>query len=365
MGDCLMPDFRQMETEFAQVEGGAPRLSAIRRAYREADAACDLTWQFAFRFDYLKESIFSGDRYCAMIVFPDMLSLYDNHLELQENPRTAFNTLVAFKWIVEAAPEFPQISKADIDSYFRLFKKRLVQQGYSLSIYYMKHQLFYMHCDKSVAAADFYRFLDAPLDILSDGLALYHDQQAMYYLTIGEEEKALRAAKPIFDGRMRSNALPQSTYHDFLRFYLERGNYEEALRYAQLTEHRVNKDPYYLDIIGSLMTLYSQVDREHAIELFSQNYPVYHVSKNPMLRMRFEMGAYALFVRCVQSPPAARFVLPQSSQLFPLSERQDHGGMSAHFESSAAAWAKKFDARNGTSDFMDMLYFAYPEKTGG
>lgn len=360
-----MPDFRRMKEEFVQLESGAPRLRAIRHAYQEADTVHDLKWQFTFRFDYLKESIFCGDRFCAMVVFPDMLSLYDNNINLQEDPQISFHVLVAFKWIVEAAPEFPQISKEDIDAYFRLFKKRLIQQGYSLSIYYMKHQLFYMHCDPSIAAADFYRFLDAPLDVLSDGLALYHDQQAMYYLTLGQEEKALEAAKPIFDGKMRSNALPQATYHDFLCFYLKRGDYEQAVYYAEFIEPLVDKDPYYLDIIGSLMTLYSLVDKEHGIQLFSRNYPVYNASKNPMLRMRFEMGAYVLFKNCKQEPPAAQLVLPKTSMLFPIFEQQNYAGMSVHFERSAAEWARKFDIRNRTSDFTEMLYFVYPEATGG
>lgn len=356
-----MNSFRQMAEEFYEIEGGMPRLNAIRNAMLQADEQNDIVWMFLFRFAYLQESIFCGDRYYAMIIFPELLALYDENEQIERNLDCSHSMLVAFKWIVEAAPEFPQISKAEIDSYFRLFKRRLIEHGCSLSIYYMKRSLFYMHCDRAIAAADFYRFLEAPLDEISDGRALYHDQQVIYYLSIGDEEKALHAAMPIFAGTLTSNALPQATYHEFIRFYLRRGEYDKALEYAKLTERRVDGNAYYLDIIGTLMLLYGLTQPERGVALFCRNYPVFAQSKNPNLRMHFAIGAHHLFRRLLRWHEFPKsFDITAETELRHAAENHDAASFAAHFYTIANDYAVKFDTRNGTDDFVTMLHFEYP-----
>jgi len=347
-------DFEQTEREFYMFGRGVPRLNSIRTAIALADEEQNLYWRFRFRFDYIEESIFSGDRYFAMIMFPELLSLYEKTPELQLNSNFSRDLLVCFRWIVEAAPEFPQISKSEIDDYFRLFKKMLIQQGKSLSIYYMKRSLFYMHVDKAIAAVDFYRFLDAPLDDVSDSKPLYYDQQAMYYLSIGEEEKALEAAKLIFAGKLRSNALPQATYHLFIRYYLEHEQYAHAMHYAFLAEHRVLCDPYYLDIISTLMSLYSVTKPPQGVKIFAMHYELYQDSKNPHMRLLFAIGAYHLFHAL--NAEKHRSILEElriarDEPLFAQPPEQ----IAAHYYQEADTAAKKFDARNGTSDFQNML----------
>lgn len=345
-----MASFEQTEQSFSSLDRGVPRLTAIRDAIHEADQKKDLQWMFWFRYDYLEESIFCGDRYYAMIIFPELLSIYDQYPTLQEDGRVSRSMLIAFKWIVEAAPEFPQVSREEIDSYFRLFKRRLIEQGCSLSIYYMKRSLFYMHVDRGIAAACFYRFLDAPLDSISDGKALYYDQQVQFYLSVDDEEQALKAAEPIFSGKLKSNSLPQATYHDFIRYYFVKQNYEEAERYARMTEHRVNGDPYYLDIIGTLLSLCAVRDPEHGAALFCRNYPVFAASKNPWLRMLFLIGAAHLTARY-----AADGSYPETLRLPAELQQETPAQLAASFYAQAEEAAAKFDARNGTDDYMQML----------
>ena len=345
-----MPNFEQLENSFREYDRGVPRLTAIRDAIHEADQQQDTEWMFWFRYDYLEESIFCGDRYYAMIIFPEMLAIYDKYPTLQENGRVRHSMLIAFKWIVEAAPEFPQVSREEIDGYFRLFKRRLIEQGCSLSIYYMKRSLFYMHVDRGVAAACFYRFLDAPLDSISDGKALYYDQQVQFYLSVDDEAQALKAAEPIFSGKLTSNSLPQATYHDFIKYYLNKGNIEEASRYARMTEHRVNGDPYYLDAIGSLLSLSSVTDPAHGAALFNRNYPVFAASKNPWLRMLFLIGAAHLTARFAKDG-----MIPESFCMPAELQADSPEALAAWFWQEAETNAQKFDARNGTDDYMQML----------
>lgn len=355
----MMKSLQLLQQEFAGIESGVPRLNAIRQAFQEADQEQDLYMQFQLRFFYIKESIFCGDRYFAMIVFPQLLALYDEYEEIRNMPECDYNMLVAFKWIVEAAPEFPQISKSEIDGYFRLFKRRLIEHGCSLSIYHMKRCLFYLECDLNIAAADFYRFLDAPLDSISDGRALYYDQQVIYYTRTGNEEKALKAAEPIFSGKMTSNALPQATYHEFIRFYLDRGEYEKALDLASKTLHRVDQDAYYLDIIGTLMTLYGITEPEKALRIFCRNYPVYMQSKNPKMHMKFAIGAYRMFHALPDGYALPDcFAVPKDSPVSAFG--RNIAQIKTHFLTEAKDLAKRFDERNGTELNKNMIYYEYP-----
>ncbi len=352
--------FHQLYAAFEDYERGLPRLHAIRDAIRQADEAGDEDWRFQFRYEYLKESIFCGDRYYAMLIFPELLALYDHSEHLQSDDEFRFQMLVAFKWIVEAAPEFPQITKAEIDSYFRLFKKRLLENGCSLSIYYMKRCLFYLHCDPSIAAMSFYRYLEAPLDAISDGRALYYDQQVIYYLSIGEEERALRAAEPIVEGRMTSNALPQATYHEFLKFYLKNGKLSAAKAYADRMPPVVFQNPYYLDIIATLMIYHGIEASEKGETLFLDHLPLYQQSRNPAMRMHFAIGAahlFRLFRRQGKLHIRTKISLPQEGSGAALTDSVQE--ISAFFEQDARNAAARFDTRNGTDDFMQLVQFDY------
>lgn len=349
-----MPTFEQMEKDFEQIERGTSRLNAMRDAIHEADQKQDLRWRFWFRYDYLEESIFCGDRYYAMIIFPEFLALYQDHPELRDDPRCSHYMLIAFRWIVEAAPEFPQVSRKEIDNYFRLFKRMLLEQGYSLNIYHSKRSLFYLHVDMGVAAASFYQFLETPLDSVSDGKPLWYNHQVEYYLTASEEEKALEAAKPIFSGKMKSNDLPQATLHKFCRYYVYQGNYAEAEKYAVQFEKIVNGNPYYMHNIGTLMTLYAELDKAHAIALFNRNYPEFLASKNPWLKALFLMGACHLFER-LEADELAALKMPQDCPIYAAVSERNTKWLADWFYAEAKAAAVKFDERNGTEHFHMML----------
>lgn len=345
--------FEQMEAEFQKLERGTPRLNAMRDAIHEADRRQDTAWRFWFRYDYLEESIFCGDRYYAMIIFPEMLSLYDEEPQLRESPKVSHYMLIAFRWIVEAAPEFPQVSRAEIDNYFRLFKRMLLEQGYSMNIYHSKRSLFYLHVDMGVAAASFFKFLETPLDSISDGRPLWYNHQVEYYLTADNVPKALTAAQPIFDGKMKSNDLPNSTYHKFCRYWLYKGDYDKAAEFTHGFEKQVNGNPYYMHNIGTLMSLYARLDTEHGIQIFNRNYPEFLASKNPWLKVHFLMGACHLFEALETLPDTLR--VPQSCEIYPFVCAQDKVAIADWFYKEAAAAADAFDKRNGTDHFRLML----------
>ena len=347
-----MATFEQMQESFEQLERGTPRLNAMRDAIHEADRAQNLIWQFWFRYDYLRESIFCGDRYYAMIIFPELLSLYENTQMLRESKNFSHYMLIAFRWIVEAAPEFPQISRKEIDSYFRKFKRMLLEQGYSLSIYDSKRSLFYLDVDFSIAAVSFYRFLEEELDSVSDGKGLWYNHQVQFYLTTGDLERAEKAAEPIFSGKVKANDIPYTTYHKFCSYYVYHGNYAKALTYAPHFENYADGNPYYMDYIGTLMSLYARLYLAKGIKAFNRNYPLYMASKNPWLRSHFLFGTLHLFERLAADGTVPEcIVVPKESPLYTMVQEENVKALAEHIYAEAKDYAMKFDARNGTDHY--------------
>ena len=330
-----MRDFATLEQEFEQHERGTARLGAIRMAIEEADTAQDVRWQFRFRYDFVRESIFSGDRYHGLIRFPEMLHIYGEHHELAESEHCRYDMLICFRWIVEAISEFPQVTRSEAESYFRSLKEMLLDQGKSLSCYFMKRGYFYMRIDRDLAAANYYRFLDAPLDDSSDGRPLCCNHRVMYQLYLGNEEAALREAEPILSGRLRAYCLPYATHHKFLRFYLSRGEYDKAEEYARRIEPKADGDPFELYMIGTLMSLWSVCDPQHGLALFRRNRRFYDASENPWQRLLFATGAYHL-------------LRTQGAQEEALSEQ---------FLETATQLAGQFRERDGTDDYLRGIRF--------
>ncbi len=351
-----MASFRQMENDFATLERGTARLNGIRQAIHEADSAQDLRWMFIFRYDYIEESIFCGDRYYAMIMFPEVLQLFDEHPELNENDRISYDMLIILRWMVEAVQEFPQVSREEVDKYFRLYKRRLQEGGYSLNNYYMKRSDAYMHMDRDIAVMNYYRFLESPMDGLSDGKPLSQNFQVEFNLYLGNEEKALELAKPIFEGKLKDRInLPHSTQHKFCHYYIQTKQFEKAIPYMMPLEKRVDGDLYHMHHIGAILSLYSRLDVEKGIRLFNRNYHLYLGSKNPWLKFYFISGAVHLFDSMVKNGMSTDLVkVPESSILTAVTEGNTKK-VAEILRKEAEDLAKRFDKRNGTNDFTDWL----------
>ena len=116
-----MFDAERYIAEFQAMEHGTPRLRAIKKAYTAADEAHNDEWSFQFRYRYLNESTFESDDVDAMIVFPEMVALYDGSEELQADDDCFHNLMWGFKLVIENATDFHHISLEQIDGFMADF----------------------------------------------------------------------------------------------------------------------------------------------------------------------------------------------------------------------------------------------------
>ena len=279
--------------EYMQLQSGDTRLRAIRQACVSAEKAGDIENALKFHHDYIRESVFSGDRYRALIDFPQYLALLEKDARLKE--KHAWQTLWMFKWILEASYEFYQIPKKQVNRWFTEFRSESVRNGHSLRAYYDKKSIFDKFCDGAKARIDYMNFLKCPSDSLSDGDASDLDTIVHNELLSGNIEKAEKTADRIFEEHMTTEEIPAKTYSYFLEYHMAHGELNNAEKYARLLIPYCIGSRFRLEQTGFILCYFSLTDIEEGLNFYKKQHFLRVNSKNPYLCFCFDNGAARLF----------------------------------------------------------------------
>lgn len=335
-----------LRLEYRRTQSGDVRMRAIRSAIAAAEQVNDYENLIHFHHDLIHESVFSGDRYQALIDFPQFLAATEHSPELKQ--QWLWDTLWIYKWILEAATEFWQIEKKQILRWFSDYKSALIRNGYSLRTWYEKRAIFYSYCDRAKMRLDFEDFMRAPKDAIGDGTACELDSMVRFYLEIGEREKAIEKAEIIFEKQYRTEEIPCKTYLFLLRDAMQRGLKEEAAQYAKKLRPLCSGDRFQLEPTGVLLRYDAQTNPEIGLQLYEHNLPLRESSRNPFLCFWFDSGAARLLKAAAEAGLS-----------YPLNGTQtDAAGLQALSDSAlenSRAIAEKFDARNRSDCFMSSL----------
>ena len=331
-----------MQQNYRALQSGDPRMRAIRTAAAAAEQANDLPWAIRFHHDLIHESVFSGDRYQALVDFPQYLALVKRDPELEQE--NLWDTLWMFKWIAEAATEFYQIEKKQVIAWFSEYRRMLLENGYSLRSWYEKRAIFYSYCDRAKMRMDFESFQDAKRDDMGDGEASELDSVVRFALETGDTAKAMQAANQIFDRNLRTEEVPCKTYHYLLRDALKRGDMDAAEKYAQPLRALCTGQRFQLEPIGMVLCYDALTDPERGLAFYMKNRALREGSRNPFLCFWFDRGAAKLLTAAAEAGLSCGDMPPE--QLAVEAEK---------CRTNAADLAAKFDARNGSQFFAGML----------
>ena len=336
------------------LEEGEPRIKALASAIEEADKNGDNYWRLYFRHDYIHESIFHGDNFKAIIQFPEYLKLFDEHPEFEEDMSP--DMMWTFKNVLENMHEYYQISRAEIEKYFEEFKKRSEKYGESLRTYYMKKCRFYLYIDKNLAKEAYKKFHKFPRTANSDCLACEMNFDMDCALELDDEEKALKIAKPILDGKRTCAEIPHCTYAELAKYYIYHDNLNEALYYANLCERLVLDEPEtFLEKIGFLLEVYSVVNLQHGWNIFKHTIPEFVNCKNPAMRLAFARGAYRVLKALGEQ---TEFLLNSNLKTLPVPKSKEGWETKAvcdYFYQIAKDMSEKLDTRNGSYYYQELL----------
>ncbi len=340
-------DYAAAEAAYRQLESGDVRMRAIRAAITEADAEQDWHTALLLHHDLIRESVFSGDRYQALVDFPQYLAICEAHSDL--DAQYAGMTLWLFKWLVELTTEFYQIEKLQALCWFQEFRKRLTMQGYSLNPFYSKRAMFYFPYDRAKFRLDYADFLASPLDGMSDGKTDFYHTQVRWELELDHYDKAMQAAEKIFQNQLRTEEIPASTYGCLLKYAMQQGDWTEAERYAKLLRPYCIGERFRLEQTGLLLYYDAQRNPEQGIAFWNRQATLREGSRNPHLCFWFDRGVAALLYAAIE-------------QKIPVTDAKGNALTDAqvqqlqyHSMQSAQQLAAAFDKRNGSCFYAEQL----------
>lgn len=345
-------------TRIHDIEHGEPRLEAYSNAIHEADEANAHEWRFYFRNEYIRESIFHGDSYKAIICFPELLQIIDEHPEVEDD--NEHELMWTFKNVLENTFDFYQISREEIEHWFEEFKKRSKKYGLSMRMYHMKQCKFYLSADPALVPESYAAFHKERRDSNSDCEACEMNFDMKVALSLKDEEEALRIAQPLLEGKKHCAEVPHVTYGELACHYLYKGELDEATYYGTRCERMIGTEPEFLEQMGILLELYSAVNPMHGWNMLKYSLENFKNCRNPLMRMHFARGAYRLtsVIDSLSETEEAHYtqnVLICSLPL-PKSEMGVHmADIAAYFYDIAKEQCEKLDARNGNTFYMDIL----------
>lgn len=294
----LLIDYQSISNEYKQLPHGNLRINAIKKAIETADYEKSPECSLKCRYDYLHEVEFYGDEFEAVLMFPEYISIYDNYYkEIQNYKDMNYDMLLVYTWVLYSVNDFYQIPKAKIMEYFEDFKKRLLQNGYSLKTYYCYKTKYLKYFDKELYKKTFQLYLSMPKEgefIRCNACELKSKIDfEMYY---GDIKKAMELAKPILDGRITNCYCQEFIYENIVNCcVLNKLDMQMASKYEKLLYAKISKNISFLDSIGTLLEYFAITNLTKGIKLLQSHFDWYLKSKTPKYKFYFELGSYKLF----------------------------------------------------------------------
>lgn len=354
-----MFDAEQYLKDYQQLEHGAPRIRALKKAIQAADEAKNDEWSFRFRERCMHDSIFDSDIVDAMVIFPEMMALYDRSEELQADDEYRDKLMWAFKWILGNAADFTHISLEQLEHFLEEFRQRLEKYGYSLRPYYYLREKISEETCRPLPESEYRAYRREPEDTLKDCKACEASHDVMMQLMLGNRQEAEKLSEPLFSGELHCAEIPQNTYANWIDYDVKTGDFGHARKLARRLYPMIKYDTSMLREVAALLHIYAHVDRQIGTTVFRQKLPLYLSCRNHWQRYCFAMNAYRLF-RHMQMESFSLY-LPEDFPLFKPDHRYKSAELRDYFYREAKALAEQFDVRNGNTGYTDLLNAEEPE----
>lgn len=339
------------------LDHGDDRLEYIKHCISDADKENNQKDALELRFQYIEESVIYGDAFKAFIMFPEFMSLFDEHPDIF--PKLRF--MIALKWVIGCLNEFYQVPVAKGEQFLEELKKRCIEYGYSLKIFYHKASFFYLRTHNYEKAKKYFDlFINSESDALSDCEACELSFRTEFELCTGSEKKAIKMFNELLNNNMHCAEVPEITYSFFTNHFAAKGRLDEAEYYASILKRRL-KDKDELNVcFFTLLRFYSYTSPNEAFEIFQKKLTIFLNLKNPYERFEFADAAFRFFKNIdSENDHYINLKIPHSFPLYSDNDEYKINELRDYFYNEAKMLAEKFDKRNNNSYFSDKLNLTY------
>ena len=353
-----MFDAEKYIADYQALEHGAPRLRAIKKAVQAADEAHNDEWSFRFRARCLNESTFESDDVDAMILFPEMVAIYDRNEELQADDEYFYELMWSYKLVIENAQNFYHVPLTQIEAFLEDFRQRLEKAGRSLRTYYYMRENVSEQTGNLLPAEEYGKYRDYPADDLKDCTACETSHDVRIALLLNQPERAREIGKPIFSGEQHCGEVPETTYAAWIEYDIRKGDFGDARKLGKRLYPMVRNRMDMLREIGTLLHLYSLIDFQTGTTVFRHELRNFLNCRNHWMRLHFAIGAHRLFAHMRME--SVGLVLPQEFPLWNAEHHYETKQLRDYFYEEAKTLAEKLDARNGNTVLTDFLHGEEP-----
>ena len=286
-----------------------------------------------------------------LVAFAWMLAQFDRDPDAYDAQRLLWQ----YKWVVNALPDFPQITRAQIEEMFADMERRYRAAGASMETIFFKIRAVAYKMGDLAAAADAHLALaGVSRDDLSDCLACEVDAKAEYLFIQREYEQGVIAAGPILRGRLSCSEVPQVTYAQLLGPLLRLDRGDEAMQHHLVGYKMIARNPVeFIPQMAEHVEFLALTDNlPRAVRLFEKHVALALESPCPAWRFRFFLAAKLLCERLAEAGrDTVKLKMPQTFPTRSDAGQQRAGDLVNWFTADLTDWAGRFDARNGNDFF--------------
>jgi hypothetical protein len=334
-------------------DNGPAKVALLEEAVRLADAHNDDELGFRARLELITAATFGGAPDVAMVAFAWCVARAD-----AEPERFAMHRLLwMYKWVLDAAPDYPTIGRAQITDMLADMQRRYRAAGAGLHpVHQVAREVFRVMGDMKAAKAAHTRVLRLRREALSNCPACEQHAQVKFYLETGRTAQAFKKAEPLVSGRMGCAEVPHTTYSHLLLPLLRAGDPETAAEYHRkgTTMIRTNRK-FVPEASRHLVYLVVANEWGAAAKYFERHAGNGVTTTCPAWRYEFARAATLLFDRLAERPRPPRVRLPAGLPLPEGVDGTDLAGLRDHFGGVARELAEVFDDRNCNDRFRRRL----------
>lgn len=357
------------EMYYAGSERGEARVRGIYNAILKALETQDIQNALQLYYLYCQEDTFYSDKYMSVIVFPEYLALFEKYPEYQNF--SSYHFMWAYKWINESVGRFYQVSLEQITEIFLNYERLCKKFHYNLKTYYRTlWNVMYNNGMEKIEGLGSVRechdkMLKYPRDSLSEIPAGECDDEIKYLLFVEDDiEKALKKAKPVFNGKLSCSEVPHYTYTNFADYYFQKGDLKNAKLYADKAIRVILKDFGYADAMiyqkGKCLLVFAYTDLPKALKILKRQYNDFSKNKSGEQCFYFYLGAYHTMKGLEkQHEETVSLNFPHDCEIYEEAGIYSVSDMKKYFYDKAAFIAEKFDDRNKNSFYGNMLKKEY------
>jgi tetratricopeptide (TPR) repeat protein len=338
----------------SRLDPGEAKVMALEEAARLADAHGDVPLAFEVRDALIDAATFGGFPDKALVAFA-----WCRGQQQKDPDRLPLESLLwKQKWVVGRLDEFPHISRKQIEGALADVEQCFAKAGAGQrAVMKLRYQAARDMGDTAAADAFWAKWVESPRDHLTDCRACELDDELDHHIDRGEYAVVLEKARPLLEGRNGCAEVPHLTLGSVLYPLFKLGRLEQARDNHLRGYALVQRNREFLATVGEhleFLCLTGNVAR--GLVLFERHvgWALEHASHRD--RFTFYTAALSLMERALaEQRERVELSLPRGFTLYSPEGTYETRTLRGWLAAQAEGIGAKFDARNGTNRFHQLL----------